>query len=383
MGYAWVDAMSAVERHPPVMGPSRLDHRRDEPRSPLSHRPTRELRGPEVDMPQLSPVAVAALRHGDRALFVGFALALVATTGAALTDPPERAEAEDVLAKAQKISEFVHTAETVPPPAPPGWSDALRERLSPDRVPQVDPTPAWLFHRRPNVLHQRPPEEPAPEWVHTAAHGVSATSPSPGRVSVRWTAPKGDLVVVTQRLERRLAGGAWTEVVTPATLLIAAHDDQVPPRSRVEYRVVSTAAPDLDNVALTEAGRRGASLELPAALVRLESEPSAALDVARDRFAVVRATSPVPLHPEQGSAQLVVHVWGEKGFEAVNLLAKVGARLTREERDLGGVLEEVGEEPRLVGGVTRRVAWARLRWDDGAVEEVTDKDAPPELQKKK
>jgi len=334
-------------------------------------------------MPQLSPLVVAALRHGDRALFAGFALALVATTGAALADPPERAEAQDVLARVEKISAFVQSGETVPAPAPPGWSDALRERLSPDRVPLVDPTPAWLFHRRPNLLHQRPPEEPAPEWVHLAASGVVATSPSPGRVSVRWTAPSGKLVVLTQRLERRLAGGAWVEVATPEELTARSHDDQVPPRSRVEYRVVSTAVPDLDDTYLTQAGKRGASLELPAALARLESEPSAPLDVARDRFAVVRATSPVPLRPEQGSAQLVVHVWSEKAFEAVNLLGKVGRRLARDERDLGGVLEEVGEEQRPVGGVTRRVAWARIRWDDGTLEEVTDKDAPPELQKKK
>lgn len=331
-------------------------------------------------MPQLSPVLVAALRHGDRVLFAGFALALVATTGAALRDPPERAQAEDVLTKVRTISEFVSTGETVPAPAAPGWSDALRERLSPDRVPQVDAAPPWLLHRRPNVLHQRAPEAPPPEWAHTAATGVTAACPAPGRVTVRWTAPRGALVVVTQRLERRLAGGAWTEVATPEGA--TSHDDEAPPRSRVEYRVVSTARPDLDDAFVQEAGKRGASLELPAGLARLESEPSPPVEVARDRFAVVRATSPVPLHPEQGSAQLVVHVWTGKAFEAVNLLGKVGARLTREERDLGGLLEEVGEEPRPVGGATRRVAWVRIRWDDGAVEEVTDKDAPPELKKR-
>lgn len=336
-------------------------------------------------MPQLSPLVAAALRHGDRALFVGFALALVVTTGAALSEPPERAQAQEVLAKVEKISAYVTSGETIAAAASPGWSESLRGRLSPERVPQVDPTPPWLFHRRPNVLHERPKDEPPPAWAHTGAGGVAATCPAPGRVSVRWTPASGTFVLLTQRLERRLAGGAWVVVADDLARAVAAHEDRVPPRSRVEYRVVSTASPDLDDGELREKGKRGASLELPEALATRESEPSTALDVARDRFAVVRATSPVPLHPERGSAQLVVHVWDEKrqSFEAVNLLGKVGERLaTREERDLGGVLEEVGEEARPVGETTRRVAWARLRWDDGAVEEVTDKDAPPELKKK-
>lgn len=322
-----------------------------------------------------------ALAYADKAALAAAGLALLAQVVSAASTAPT-ADDERALRAAVARIEAHQRRPAAPAPGAPDWASELRAALEPAAVPAARPLIPWLTHRRPGALFllQAPPEGPKP--THTGPADVVAEAPRPGRVVVRWTPPTGQHVTLKQRLERRAGDGPWQELARPAAGAAMFEDSTVAPRGRYAYRVVSEAAIDEEDAAIVAARRAGAAVKLAAAV--RESAPSAEVVAPRGRVLSVQVVTVVPLRPEQGSAQLRVHGWTEAGWDARGKPvspARVGQRLRAGEQELGAVLEEVGEEERDRGrGWKERVQWARVRWDDGLVETLVDKEPPAELR---
>lgn len=318
------------------------------------------------------------IAFADKVILGAAALWLTgAASGLATSGPDERLRTDLSAALVAIDAHMRAGSAVVPEPTAPGFAALLRLSLDPSAVPVAPLFPAWVMERRPGFLFDVPPPPRPPELAHTPPAAVVADAGARGRIVVRWQPGTALHLLVTCALERREGEGPWTAIATDLAPGVSERvDEAVRPRTRYEYRVVATARVDEDDPVIIDARRRGAFTALDAALARVVSEPSAAVETPADTYVVVRSVQ-VDRDPRKSSAYVVVHRWDVPAgrFVARSFRVTVGERVGDGSHDTGAVLETVGE----TGGAL----WVELR--DAATGELRTEDSrrdrlPPELR---
>lgn len=208
------------------------------------------------------------------------------------------------------------------------------------------------------------PAAQPPAFAHAAATDVVADAGERGRVTVRWTPATSAWVLLTCTVERRRGDdGAWERVASVDATSREVTDEEVEPRTRYAYRVVTEGRADVDDPEVKAALAAGTFKALAPELVRRESEPSTPVETPAELFVVPLSVDPVELRPEASSAYVIVHRWDRaaRRFASERVQARVG-------QPVGGaglVLHEVG-----IDGAT---LWVTLR--DPATGEVRREDS--------
>lgn len=316
----------------------------------------------------MSPSASLFLRHFDK---LGLVIAI--TWAACLIAPSPRDRHIEALAAGverdrKKVDEHMARAATIPPPSPLRGLEARAAALT--RLPPApEKFPEWCTERRIAFVYQVE-RDPQPPSVHAPPLDLAADASEPGLVRISWRAnPACAEVRVLYALERRIEEGPWTRILEPGEA--TTHEDRAAPFGRpLQYRVISRAT-------VLVHGVEGLPEPLPLDAARVELATELAQPVETFRPFEVRITAGWVADPIQDGnapswATLVVRELGAGRVErAKKTLWKV--EVGQSIGDSGAVLLglELRSRPSKFAKVEVEVPVARIRWPDGAEEELT------------
>jgi len=148
-----------------------------------------------------------ALQHFEKGVLVLFAGFLVWATMGALGGEDVGATKAAVDSGLSEVSAHMGK-QTIEEPDAPDWKEELGSQLDPDAVPEVDPYPSWVFHRRPGFVYYVEPDIQEYHPVHRAPVDITADDSERGRIRVAWEPSLDNIYVLTSyELYRRVHDG--------------------------------------------------------------------------------------------------------------------------------------------------------------------------------
>jgi hypothetical protein len=340
------------------------------------------------------------LRHFEKIVLVAFgAFMVVGLILPIASPPPELKMNEQLQATIETVDNHMKTY-TPKAEAPPDVTADLKRQID-SSVAAADANPAWTMHRRPNLAFTPVAVAQKVYPKHEPPVDFRIADKARGKVKLTWKpSPENELVDITGYEIQRKDGeaGEWKKIAENLSGDKNDYDDlTVAPRAKYYYRLLETAAAQLQNPVII---RDGTNLD-PAKKTLQAEDPKDPVETPRDCYITLdsgQIAKPAEDPPVKGEAQVKVWKWnatlGKFVFKAYingvtegTKIGKLEKNFKFEGKNMGdidfttdAVLTEMGTAQREVKGNKKQIMSAKITWPwkDGE-EMIYEKEPPQEI----
>lgn len=330
------------------------------------------------------------LEHFEKGVLAGFAVWLLGTLFLFTSQPKQLEKRAELQQQMNVIKQHMNTA-PLDDLVTPGYVADLERDLQPEA--EGASFPLWSMHQRPVFLYG----VAAVGATHTARHeapvDLALDAGDRGKVVLSWkSSVENEYVVIDSYVIERKVGeaGEWQELGTVDGVEESYADSAVQPRTDYYYRVTSIAQIDRDNPVVDNE-----NMTLEEAEQRKTGSEAGPIKTARDVYMIPTQGDPVTREEQIAGqneneewAYIRVYRWSsEEGrFENKPFRVKrggaIGEKIKKGKRTIdfttGATLDDVDYKKVKWKHGEREVLWVQIKYADGTVEELTDKDELPE-----